>query len=96
MATALQTTYDKQIEVQQRLNQFVVNYNKTPRDRFTVGHVIGRLTGLKEIWAEFVNNHKAIVSEASPEACSVDAYFVNNTYAACEEAYFDLFGRITQ
>lgn len=88
--------YEVQLEVQERLNKFIINYGKTPRDRINYGYLSSRIIGLKQIWSEFVDNHKTICSESSIEDRKSDPYFTTDLYGVCEESYYDIFGRITQ
>lgn len=87
---------DAQADVQRRITNFVSNYSKTPKDRFNLGYITVRATGLNDLWKEFMHNHKQIVSESTPETRKKDDYFVSDTFAKYEEIYFDILGRITQ
>lgn len=96
MATGLDTALEAQIEVIGRIKSFVSNYNKTPKDRFNLGYVTSRASGLKELWSEFVSNHKIIIAESTSETRENINYFVSDMFATYEDIYYEIFGRITQ
>lgn len=88
--------FEIQADVSDRITSFVSNYNKTPRERITVGYLTARAIGLKELWTEFNINHKAIVAMIPRNERSTIEYFKANTFDKTEELYFDASGRIEQ
>lgn len=83
-----------QYEVMERMDSFAKNYGKTPAARFTLGYLDGRKEGLVALWAEFVANHKAIMTSASADERKIQSYFIDDLYSQYEDLYFDLIGRM--
>lgn len=88
--------FEAQTDAAERLTSFASNLKKTPKDRLNLGYLAARQNGLKELWAEFIDNHKAIRAQASPTEITSLPYFTTNVFEYNEEIYFDVAGRIAQ
>lgn len=88
--------FDLQSEVQDRITKFGINYSKTPKERFSLGYVNSRLSGLKELWEEFKANHKNIVTQTSAEERKTELYFTQDIFSKVEDIYYEILGRISQ
>lgn len=72
---------------------------KTPKERFSIGYITGRQSGLKELWSEFISNHKQIIvheSEQTTEYRKAIPYFKDDIFTKYEDIYYDILGRISQ
>lgn len=88
--------YEAQNDAAERLASFLSNFKKTPKDRISLGYLAAREDGLKELWAEFTNNHKTIRAQSSPSDIASLPYFTSKSFDQTEEIYFEAAGRIAQ
>lgn len=88
--------FDEQLEVIKRLESFISNFGKSPKDRINLGYLSSRAAGLKEIWGEFIQIHKRIKLVSTPEDYASQTYFTENHFDKYEAAYYDCLGRISQ
>lgn len=85
-----------QAEITNRIRSFVSNYGKTPKERLTLGYIVSRTNGIKDLWLEYNTQHKIIVAKSTPESRLNNTYFTDDTYSQCENIYYDISGRIAQ
>lgn len=88
--------YEIQFEVIKRLESFVSNFGKTPKERLNLGYLNSRANGLKEIWIEFIENHINILFKIPVEDQNTQQYFTDNYFEKYEGIYYDVLGKISQ
>nr|XP_049699691.1 uncharacterized protein LOC110382053 [Helicoverpa armigera] len=62
------------------------NYKKTPKERIKRTYLETRLENLEELWKEFKDGHKAILTKATPKDRE-DSYFTEDMCEQFEESY---------
>lgn len=85
---------EQQRQLAKRINSFVSNYLKTPKDRINLGYLNARLEGLNALWAEFSANHDVVSAVASAEEIATCDYWLENEYEKYEQHFYDISGKI--
>lgn len=82
-----------QHQIAARLDSFVSNYNKTPKERFTLGYLTARSEGLHAIWVDFCANHDQICMVLGDDDPAINEY-EKDTFEEYEALYYAVAGRI--
>ncbi|KAJ0169447.1 hypothetical protein K1T71_015034 [Dendrolimus kikuchii] len=63
------------------------NYRKSPKEKVTQGYIETRLETLEELWKEFKDTHKKLISGVKADQHESINYFKNDMYEKFEENY---------
>lgn len=88
--------FELQYEVISLIESFATNYSKTPKERFNEGYLSSRATGWDNLWNEFSNNHRSVISNATSDEYQSQRYFTENLFDKYETMYYEVSGRIAQ
>jgi hypothetical protein len=63
------------------------NFKKTPRDRLTKHYFESKLQALEQLWAEFRDGHKQLMTTSEKAKIKATPYITEETYDKTEEEY---------
>lgn len=79
---------NRQLKLHRQLQQFLENFKKLGRSKYTPAVVRSRIQSLKELWQRFDEGHVRLKSTIAEENRSTVSYFYDNFYESAEDAFY--------